>query len=105
MAVSNTISELGNDGSPVAPSKPLLIPIPSPVWYAVFSPDETRAAVLSQDGKVRTYDLSDGKLERTWSVPGGTANDLWFSNDGKRLLVGGIEGHAVIWNIASGESE
>ena len=105
MAVLNTFLERDNDGSPVVALKPLHIPIPAQSFYAVFSPDEMRVAVVSQDGKLRTYGLSDGKLQLTWSVPGGTANDLLFSNDGKRLLVGGVEGGAVIWNIVSGESE
>jgi WD40 repeat protein len=105
MAVLNTFSERDNDGAPVPALKPLHIPIPCQAFWAVFSPDETRVAVLAQDGKLRTYGLSDGELQRTWSVPSGTANDLWFSNDGKRLLVGGSKGGAVIWNIISGESE
>jgi WD40 repeat protein len=61
-------------------------------------------AVLSQEAKVLIYGLTEGELQRTWSVPGG-ASDLWFSNDGKQLLVGGNEGRAIVWNIITGESE
>jgi WD40 repeat protein len=61
--------------------------------------------VVFQDGKLRTYGLPDGELQRTWSVRGGPAGDLLFSDDGTRLLVAGPQGGAIVWNIVSGESE
>jgi WD40 repeat protein len=105
MTPVNIVSELQDDGTSPAGLKPIRIPIPCQSYYAVFSPDETRVAVVSQDGKVRIFGLPKGELQRTSNVPGGNVSDLLFSGDGRRLLAGGVEGGAIIWNTVTGESE
>jgi WD40 repeat protein len=54
----------------------------------------------SEDGKVRSWKVSDGKIVRTFNVPGVRA--LSLSRDGQRLAAGCADGTVRIFDASSG---
>ncbi|MGL5094885.1 MAG: WD40 repeat domain-containing protein, partial [Planctomycetia bacterium] len=80
-----------------------------------FSPDGSRLATGSIDGKVRLCDAADGRVLHTFDDLGGDAALPAFSPDGRYLAVGTAEvpGHGdlrpnrrlSLWNVESGKPE
>ena len=84
-------------GSP--DSKPLALPnLP-----AAYSRDGRRIAV-AQDGGIAVWDLQEGKPTHQFPLAGGFAQDLGFSQDGRRLALGDVNGLVRVWDIDANPS-
>lgn len=59
-------------------------------------------ACACEDGKVRTFRISDGASEKTLEGHEGRVNALVASPDGKRLLSAGSDGSLRLWDTAGG---
>jgi WD40 repeat protein len=70
----------------------------------VFSPDGTKIAFGTADGRVRLWDLAGDKAPGALaeSLPGGT-RCLAFSPDGAWLSGGGADGTIRLWNVGRGQ--
>ncbi len=78
-----------------------LLPIPAGARAAAFRPDGATLLVLTRDGRLQTWDLS--QYEMTGSIDMGLADQLRFSPDAAWLAVhrsGGVE----LWNTATGQA-
>jgi WD40 repeat protein len=71
---------------------------------AAFSPDGTQVAYATRAGDVAVLDAGDGRVVRTFSLPGQRGEGLDFSGDGQSLLVGSAQGALSGWHLASGEA-
>jgi tRNA A-37 threonylcarbamoyl transferase component Bud32 len=68
-----------------------------------FSPDGSRIATASQDGKVQVWDVASGKEEATAEGHRDGANCVAFSPDGTRLASGGKDRAVRFWDATSGK--
>ncbi|MBX3020139.1 MAG: hypothetical protein KF799_00555 [Bdellovibrionales bacterium] len=70
------------------------------VEMARFSPDGNLVATVSQDGRVRVFNL---KGQLTLELPGhrGCAQSLTWSHDGLRIVSSGDDGTIRTWNLAT----
>jgi hypothetical protein len=84
----------------------------APVYHAVFSPDGASIATGDAAGVVRIWNTADGMLTHTLPVNRGPGSgdpilSIAFSNDGQRIVVGGVIGvndaSVQIWEIESEE--
>lgn len=74
------------------------------VWSAVFSPDGSRIVTAGNDGTVKIWDASTGRVILT--LKGSAYGTTWyaaFSQDGKLLATAGADRIARIWDATSGE--
>lgn len=74
------------------------------VEMARFSPDNKMVATVSQDGRVRVFDLK-GRLLIEFSGHQGCAQALAWSADGARIVSSGDDGTIRTWNLATGKQE
>ncbi|MBI4563215.1 MAG: hypothetical protein HY716_00790 [Planctomycetes bacterium] len=72
------------------------------VWCVTFSPDGATLASVSNDQKIRLWNVKTGKETRAINVfhPDLT---VVFSPDGKTLAAGGWDRYIRIWDLATGE--
>ncbi|NEO45878.1 MAG: trypsin-like serine protease [Moorea sp. SIO4A3] len=61
------------------------------------------AASGHSDGTISLWNLSTGKLIRTWRGHGGAVNAVVISPDGQRLVSGGDDRMIKTWNINTGK--
>lgn len=73
------------------------------VWSAVFSPDGTRIATASADGKVKIWDATAGKELLSIDAANGTVWYAAFSPNGKLLATAGSDKLAHIWDATTGK--
>ena len=70
---------------------------------AVISPDWTRLATL-ENSQVQLWDVHSGAPLSTLALPGGaSAECAAFTPDGARLIIGGSDGAARSWDVATGK--
>lgn len=69
-----------------------------------FLPDGKSVITASYDGTAKLWDVSNGRLIRTFEAEKATVTSIAISADGKRLATGG-EGNRTIrvWDIATGD--
>ncbi len=73
------------------------------IRIAVFSPDERLLATGSQDSLVKLWDVTTGRLLRTFPAHDRVVTLVAFSPDGRRLATGGnLERVLKLWDIDSG---
>ena len=79
---------------------------PATVRALALSPDGKRLAGGCDDGIVRLWDVSAGKLTPAAELKGHTdwLLCLAFSPDGQRLASGGYDGSVRVWDVASGKA-
>lgn len=56
---------------------------------------------VTDDGKVRVWNTGSWEIEEILTSPEG---QIWFSEDGKRLLVAGKDGTVRVWDFATWET-
>ena len=77
---------------------------PSAVNGVAFSPDGTRLATASDDGRLRIWHLSSPEMDpKILEGHEGTDVAVAFSKDGTRLVSVGSDSVARVWNPDSGE--
>lgn len=69
---------------------------------AEFSPDGSRIAMASYDGKIRLWTLHDKKIARTIELKG-VVSALSFSPDGHLLATATWNRQVAVWNVETGE--
>jgi WD40 repeat protein len=74
-----------------------------PVWWLVFSPDDTRIASATVLGDIRLEDLTDGCRKLIRLGPRNSARSLAFSPDGRTLAVAGFGRDIRLLDASSGE--
>ena len=77
------------------------LPAGGPAIQAAYSPDGTRIAVVTTNGRLRVYSVPAGRLVRDLHAGAGLTSIAW-SPDGGEILVGGSNGTAELWNVAAG---
>ncbi len=75
-----------------------------------FSPDETRLAIVAQDGTMKVWDLSDAAVSEHVVAPvisRSTNQDrplrVVYSDDGTHLITSGLDRSVAIWNASTGD--
>ncbi|NCN40080.1 WD40 repeat domain-containing protein [bacterium] len=74
------------------------------VESARFSPDGSKVATVSQDGKVRVFEKSGALLKEFCGHVGCTQSVAW-SADGSRVISSGDDGTIRTWNLSLGREE
>ena len=81
----------------------LVLRTDGPVHAAEYSPDGSRIAVASEDGRARIFAADSGRLLATL-VHKGPVLDARFSPDGKLVATASADGTARLWRGRSGDS-
>lgn len=71
---------------------------------AKLSPDGKYIAVGRTGNNAKLIDFFTGKVYQTLRGHNGMVISLNFSNDGKYLATGGLDGKAIVWNVETGDS-
>jgi WD40 repeat protein len=76
-------------------------------WVALvnetrLSPDGRYIAVGRTGNNAKLIDFNTGRIYKTLTGHSGMVICLNFSNDGKYLATGGIDGKAIVWNVETG---
>ncbi len=71
---------------------------------AKLSPDGNYIAVGRTGNNAKLIDYKTGKVFRTLRGHNAMVISLCFSSDGRFLATGGLDGKAIIWNVATGDS-
>jgi len=71
------------------------------IAHAIFSPDGKRLVGCGERG-VQVWDVETRKRVAAWPSESNFAQHLAFSQDGKHLAVGGIEGLIEVWDAETG---
>ena len=85
--------------------------LPEVVDGAAFSPDGSRVATASEDGKTRVFDIASGQVvyvlqdNRADTVWNKAAKALTFSPDGSRLAVAGEDKSIRVWDVQTAPLE
>ncbi len=69
---------------------------------AKLSPDGKLIAVGRTGNNVKLIDFNTGKVSRTLAGHKSMVISLSFSNDGKLLATGGLDGQAIVWDVEKG---
>src|SRR5207244_3745514 len=83
-----------------------VFPRPDPLPYPLaVSPDSTRLAIPGQDENRRQiidlWNLRTGKKEQALEGHRDLVTALAFSTDGWRLISGGADGIAIVWDLTA----
>jgi WD40 repeat protein len=88
---------------------PNLLTLPGPRGErncVCFSPDGTRLASASMDGKaVKVWDAATGHEDLTLNGHTGAINSVSFSSDGKRLASGSDDATVRVWDARTGQQQ
>jgi len=83
--------------------------LPERIWGLTYSPDGTRLAIAGGEpglsGEVRMADRGQTKADKTLERISDMVLAVRFSPDGKRLVAGGADNAARVFNVESGKSE
>jgi len=71
-----------------------------PVRMAVFSPDGKQIATACEDGNIRFWETSTGDAAGALKLDG-PALAVAYSADGKRIIAGGANGKAIVFDVES----
>lgn len=85
-----------------APSIEIVPNIPHFVYSAVFSPDGRLAVSGGFDATVKLWDVSTGRLLRTFIGHTAFVNSVAFSPDGATVASGSADNTVRLWEIATG---
>ena len=83
----------------------MTLPVESEVNAVAFSSDGTRIASGSQDGLVRVWDASTGKLQNVLHGHTQPIVSVAFSRDGTRIISGSDDSLVRVWNVSTGEAQ
>jgi WD40 repeat protein len=77
-------------------------------WVALvhetkLSPDNKYIAIGNTGNNAKLIDFYTGRIHKTLKGHNGMVISLSFSNDGKFLVTGGVDGKAILWNVETGE--
>jgi WD40 repeat protein len=70
----------------------------------VVSPDSRTLYVSYDTGEIIAYDITTGKSKRTFTGHRGFVCALEINTDGKRLISGGRDGLAIVWDTTSNDA-
>ena len=73
------------------------------IFKAVFSPSGSEIATLGNDGRIRTWESSQGTQKLTLPVPGNQALDIAYSPDGSQIAVACADGSMLFFDTLAGE--
>jgi WD40 repeat protein len=68
----------------------------------VISPDTRLFAMVGYDRTLRVWDTASGELRASFDVGGPDARALAITPDGKRVVVGHVDGSVRFWDLATG---
>lgn len=71
-------------------------------YSVALSPDGTRVAMGTQDGRVLLRDVADGTRQQTFSGQDGIVRGVAFGPEGERLAAGTGDGQTQVWDVAQG---
>lgn len=72
------------------------------ILEATFSPDGRQLVTASEDRTARLWDVTTGKLLRTFSGHKGGVRSVAFSPDGRVLATASVDQTAKMWDMATG---
>jgi WD40 repeat protein len=81
------------------------LPLPAQATSMALSASANRAAAVSSDGKLRVWDLTDGRVLREIALPDGNIDSTAISPDGRWIFTGAHSGEAVVWNSETGKAQ
>jgi WD40 repeat protein len=68
---------------------------------ALSSDGRLLAAAVSNDSAIAVWDVASGELRKTFVTDHGRVSALAFDASGRRLLSGGYDGTALVWDVAT----
>jgi WD40 repeat protein len=86
-----------------SPGTEIALSTPSLVVATMFARNARVAAGISEDHKLRVWDLGKAALLRTTDVTGRDVAMTAMSDDGRTMLMGDYRGDITMWSVRTGE--
>jgi WD40 repeat protein len=83
----------------------ITLPTPAQAMSVTLAAGAKRAAAVCRDGKLRVWDLNEGRLLQTIALAGGNSDSTVFSPDGRWIFTGDHSGNAVVWDSDTGREQ
>lgn len=78
------------------------VTVAAPITAMTISRDNVQLAVAGADNNVWLYQFSNGQLKFTLTGHKAVVGSLAFSADNSRIVSGGADKTAIVWNVADG---
>ena len=93
----------GSNYAQIQLPSPIRIKSGGPAYYAGFSPDGSRIAVVTDNNTAEVFSSRTGQLLQTLNPHHGFLLSVAaFSHDGRQILTGDNNGQVEVWNAATG---